>query len=680
MNGKLHWNRRTGEDWLPWTMQKNRRRGWKVVPGRGEESFRICKCSKLPRYVSVMHAKCAPSCRKGYDPCTQHPTCRRVEDWNTCRTAATEMEWTSTSDGAASTLGGEDHSVRDILTEWNINFQAIRFERLRGQKKEGDYDSSNILCWLGRDTQCLRNTLWRECSKMKVWEANAGLVGGEDKYNQLLNDTIPVSRVWPEESISNMRWMDYSSNTYKHLMPPPLNFLGDTNVRAIPTGDTWSPNWTPPAEFASGPVSIDFNRPEGCSFRRDRELDPTFFPWNTLSLSNTEYIADTSMCCPTGTTHGVDCFVDGCSVQPCLTTNAGGRCEVHAEEVSSTWVLCECQEAASTDECLHYGQPCGVGQKCEDPDPSNVPGQQPDEYVCTCDDGTRASQGEPATGCPSVSPSLPGGFYAVAVPSGRQCPAPCTRIISQDQCDIAARQLGLPDTTSSVDPPDLKRNLPCGCHYSEHGKRCTSDVDECLAFNPVEGDGVYDGCDAYSPADAHNFIICACNESPQYQASPTWKCPERNVGGVNHCKVIDNKEDCKTAAIAVGLDRAVHEEQEAVLLMDKKGGPDKDAFNYTGVDNESHAYNDSSKLGPVVGDGPSRWKNRPPGCHYKRRFDADKLPNPAQPTWPHLFFNPYLESTVAPSTDDWALCDCSGQPPAPTPVPTYPPDMWANMS
>eukprot|EP01065_Artemidia_motanka_P037283 TRINITY_DN456_c0_g1_i1.p1 TRINITY_DN456_c0_g1~~TRINITY_DN456_c0_g1_i1.p1 ORF type:complete len:1509 (+),score=490.39 TRINITY_DN456_c0_g1_i1:100-4626(+) len=668
----LVWNRAEQQtvdglvrDVMPW-QQGAEAPGKFAVPGQGSQLFRICKCSQMPKYVAVVHAKCAPSCRRGYDPCSQHVGCKRISDWDTCKAAANSANWNDRGGaGALAENGGK--SVPELWAQWNANFETATWRANRGTPAQ-DGPPTAPICTSGATTPCTSNPMWRQDfapapGAKEEWTV-LGMPGGEDRLCDMMNDTATDVGAYFE----NNRWLDARTGAYSNMPPPPVNFLGDPSARLIPQAPEWSQYWNAPTDFLAGNWNTETSltwRPQGCSIDGREELG-VFYPWQLLKLRAAETELQHAQCCAPGT-HNVSCFVQECTLQPCLAVGADEDCEVHSSHVNDTFVMCECTDdtSASNDECVFYGQPCGAGQDCVDPTPSLEPVLGSPRYQCSCNGAT-------ATGAPVPKAQCSPALTFVAKPSGRGC-GTCARVVTQEQCNDAASSLQLPDKTSTIDPIAHRYVRPCGCHYSEHGARCTSDSGECLRFNPTIGNGVYNGCDAYETSDAHDFIICACNDSfPQYVAEPVNTCR-------GSCKVIDNKQDCRTAAEFIGMHLAVHEEQEALLLLGDAGVRSKALYNnYLGADNNTYQHNDNG-LGPVVGDGivPGRRESRPPGCHYLRRYDADILPDGSTANWPHLLFNPLLTSTVQATTPDMMLCDCTGGAVAPTPAPTLDNDGFA---
>jgi len=652
-----------------------------LIPGEGANAFRICKCTKMPKYVAVMHSKCAPSCRRGYDPCTQHSGCKRINDWDKCKAAAQELEWVPMRGGgpvgvtAATPVG----SGRDALAEWNAQFTESAWLSNRGTSSL-NADTPTQMCSPTLTTGCLNNPIWNQNSAVSEW-TTAGLTGGRDRWYQYLNSTVST---FPAAALSQTQWMSYKTSSLQVFPPPGLNFIGDTSVRHIPQQamppPSWSPYWAPIAPFLTNGFDLGNGegqpgaklRPEGCTFRHDETTEPdTFFwPWNTLRLSTTSNDEVDDACCPAGTNFGVDCFVTNCTVQPCLDWQSGGTCSRQTSEVKDTFALCECTEdnSHSNDECIFFGQPCGAGQACSDPDPNSEPDPQNPQYQCSCLGGGMTMGGF-AIGTPASCPDEDSRISYVAKPAGRDCGS-CNRVTSISQCNAAAAAIGLSDTTASMDPAEYSRTRPCGCHYSELDGVCSGPSGECLRFNDAIGDAVYDGCQAYEPADAHDFLICACYESvPKYVAAPVVACP-------TSCDPVVSKADCRTAAEYIGMHLALHEEKEALLLLNGELVPSK-LHDYTGLDNNTYQHNDDG-LGPVVGDAPSVQANRPPGCHYRRRHDADVLPAGTSVNWPHLLFNPKQDSTAQATTQDMMICRCPGaEPLAPTPAPTATAAAWA---
>eukprot|EP01065_Artemidia_motanka_P037284 TRINITY_DN456_c0_g1_i2.p1 TRINITY_DN456_c0_g1~~TRINITY_DN456_c0_g1_i2.p1 ORF type:complete len:1521 (+),score=377.19 TRINITY_DN456_c0_g1_i2:100-4662(+) len=669
----LVWNRAEQQtvdglvrDVMPW-QQGAEAPGKFAVPGQGSQLFRICKCSQMPKYVAVVHAKCAPSCRRGYDPCSQHVGCKRISDWDTCKAAANSANWNDRGGaGALAENGGK--SVPELWAQWNANFETATWRANRGTPAQ-DGPPTAPICTSGATTPCTSNPMWRQDfapapGAKEEWTV-LGMPGGEDRLCDMMNDTATDVGAYFE----NNRWLDARTGAYSNMPPPPVNFLGDPSARLIPQAPEWSQYWNAPTDFLAGNWNTETSltwRPQGCSIDGREELG-VFYPWQLLKLRAAETELQHAQCCAPGT-HNVSCFVQECTLQPCLAVGADEDCEVHSSHVNDTFVMCECTDdtSASNDECVFYGQPCGAGQDCVDPTPSLEPVLGSPRYQCSCNGAT-------ATGAPVPKAQCSPALTFVAKPSGRGC-GTCARVVTQEQCNDAASSLQLPDKTSTIDPIAHRYVRPCGCHYSEHGARCTSDSGECLRFNPTIGNGVYNGCDAYETSDAHDFIICACNDSfPQYVAEPVNTCR-------GSCKVIDNKQDCRTAAEFIGMHLAVHEEQEALLLLDDNpGGGSKALYpNYTGIDMNEYQHHDNG-LGPVVGDGPARTHTRPPGCHYRRRYDADILPDGSTVNWPHLLFNKNLSSTLPASTVDWLICDCSGNVAAPTPMPTHDNAAWGAL-
>eukprot|EP01065_Artemidia_motanka_P037288 TRINITY_DN456_c0_g2_i5.p1 TRINITY_DN456_c0_g2~~TRINITY_DN456_c0_g2_i5.p1 ORF type:complete len:1465 (+),score=523.51 TRINITY_DN456_c0_g2_i5:115-4509(+) len=644
----LRWNNWTDgllHDVQPWEQTVN---GKMAVPGKGSDEFRICKCTVLPKYVAVMHAKCAPSCRRGYDACSQHPGCKRISSWDTCKDAAQQAQWHMRKGDNAGPSGA---SVSQLLSDWNSNFVEAAWQQNRGSNV--NQAPTGLPCTPG-GSNCLRTLMFRDDGATanpgaKTEWTTSGLAGGVDRYCAFMNNTAADL---PSGTFDNVRWLDLSTQQYRPLATPPVNFLGDANSRVIPAQPEFTQFWQAPQSFLDGP-GPDSTRAGGCTMDGRKEIGPMFYPWNMLRLQLDNKDMTDAACCPAGE----ECYVENCTAQPCLSTGVGGDCFNHRHIVEDSFELCECHIEPTMDECEYFGQPCGAGQTCHDPDQSVAPDQNQPGFQCTCSTNGNTATGEPA--------NCNANIKYIAKAAGRGC-GECTRVVSPQQCEVAAATLGLSDTTASLDPIAHRRTRPCGCHYNEHGEQCTSPTGDCLLFNPVYGDGMYDGCDAYEPADAHDFLICACNASvPKYVAEPAGQC--RAAEG---CRVIDNKQDCRAAAEFIGMHLAVHEEQEALLALGGTADASKIAHpNYTGIDGNTYSHDDDG-LGPVIGDGLPNRATRPPGCHYRRRFDADILPNGATVNWPHLLFNPMLNSTVLATTQDMAICQCGGAPLAPTPAPT----------
>lgn len=638
-------------DIYPWEQVPD---GKVLIAAEGADAFRICKCTQLPQFVAVMHSKCAPSCRRSYDPCSQHAGCKKIDTWEKCKAAGTALNWVPLKGNDASQAG----SGAQTLAAWNAQFTPSMWLQNRGTTTPTA--TTPALCTGAGSATCLRNPIWQQGGSLSEW-TTAGLTGGKDRWYEYINDTVTT---FPADAIANLLWKDFKTGAENMLPPPPVNFLGDAAVGVIPAQTQWSPMWSAPQGYLDDgwSQSLASLRPGGCTFKHDLMSYPTqvFFPWHTLRLRDESNDKTSQACCPPGTTFGTDCFVENCTAQPCLEWGAGEKCNNQVSETEDTFAMCECSNsnnvAAHDDECIYYGQPCGAGQTCTDPDLNSFDGQ----WQCTCigDAGVSAT-GQPAT-CPDDNL-----IKYLAKPAGRGC-GECNRVASLAQCEAAATQLGLSDTSATFDSIFQARTRPCGCHYSEHGEICTGSSGECLRFNSVYGDAVYSGCDAYEPADAHDFLICACYDSmPKYVAAPVVSCPAT-------CDPIVSKEDCRKGAEYIGMHLAVHEEQEAMLLLEGSQALSKQPphHTYVGLDGQTYQHRDNG-LGDVVGDGPLAQAFRPPGCHYRRRFDADVLPDGSTVNWPHLLFNPKVDSTVAASTQDMLICRCPDAfPLAQTPAPT----------
>merc|ERR550534_2465387 len=178
----------------------------------------------------------------------------------------------------------------------------------------------------------------------------------------------------------------------------------------------------------------------------------------------------------------------------------------------------------------------------------------------------------------------------------------CDRIKTIEECQIAARILGLPDTIAEDDRQTRKRYDPPYCYF-EHKR---------LKFN---ADGTnYGKC---SPFDK---CLCGCGEPDPLTKPP----PVTSPGGkytlivdTNHvCKHIKTIEECQEAAVALKLrDQTVRDD------------------GHTG-------------LGPR---GP--WRFDPPGCYLEIRYGGGGVRGSA-----NLQFNKSGTNTGGCNHRDRCLC------------------------
>eukprot|EP01065_Artemidia_motanka_P028282 TRINITY_DN3355_c0_g3_i1.p1 TRINITY_DN3355_c0_g3~~TRINITY_DN3355_c0_g3_i1.p1 ORF type:complete len:1556 (+),score=509.87 TRINITY_DN3355_c0_g3_i1:59-4669(+) len=662
------WPDKTIKDMYPWTQVQTDfyPHDWdkRAIPGNGTQQFRLCKCTEgFPNQVSVVHARCSPHCAPDYDVCTQHEGCKRIDNWDKCRAAATQTEVFYSS---AETVSA--------MNEWNHIFRhEMRWREIVGTESACVQDGPRATgCTFGVDTiqplctgpgqsGCARGNLWEN------WDATFGPSGGlhcgKDAYADLLEAD--------NASYSDGRWWDISAEEWNPLMPPFLNFDGSPGGPPIP-----SPKWVAPSFFhtknfsampwgTSGPLS---HRPQGCTLDLGDNLYSHFWPWDLLALRPEPALLHRTDCCPTVdgvNQYGITCHVETCSLQPCL----GPKCEGPHARVSDIETLCDCTEKAnvSMDECIRLDNPCGAAQTCHDPDHTIF-----GNYECSCNVFQDVAVGRAVQNCPFSETQSPGRFYIR--PAGRTCYANCTRITTESLCIAAAQTLNLADQGQyggvTVDTESQRRRRTCGCHYTEVGVTCASEGG-CLRFNPLNATDEALGCGGHERADAHDWHVCDCyNNTPDFVAVASGTCP-------GNCQLIYSKSDCQEAAEYIGLHQVVHEDFAAVsTLVQDDAHENKILFStYVNKSGALFSHDDIDGIGPVLGDGPGRYLTRPAGCHYRRRHNALALDHGGGTVGaPHLSFNPKFDSPVVASGDDMMLCDCrapESREQAPTPAPTW---------